>query len=230
MNERLLNYQARLSVYALLQRLYQDPPRAELLEWLMVERPFANFPIQLDDEVQTDLEGMDSSLAVNSLEDLRLDFKQLFIGPGAMLAPPWESVYRNEEHLIFDRHTLEVREFYARHGMEFVRINQAPEDSITMELEFMKVLTERVLQALEMDDPEAERILLEEQLAFLNKHLLIWTPDFIKMTQTRAATAFYAGLASVLRGFLNWERQTLALLLASLTAERAESELMRSCS
>ncbi len=230
MNERLLINQARLSVYALLQRLYQDAPRAELLEWLTVERPFANFPIQLDDEVQTDLEGMDNSLTANSLEDLRLDFKRLFIGPGPMLAPPWESVYRNEEHLIFDRHTLEVREFYARHGMEFVRINQAPEDSITIELEFMKVLTERVLQALEMDDPEAERILLEEQLAFLNKHLLMWTPDFITMTQTRAATAFYAGLAGVLRGFLNWERQTLALLLASLTAERAESELMRSCS
>lgn len=230
MNERLLIYQARLSVYALLQRLYQDPPRAELLEWLMAERPFANFPIQLDDEVQTDLKGMDSALTMNTLEDLRLDFMQLFIGPGPMLAPPWESVYRNEEHLIFDRHTLEVREFYARHGMEFIRINQAPEDSIAIELEFMKVLTERVLQALQMDDPEAERILLEEQQAFVRKHLLIWTPDFITMTQTRAATAFYAGLAGVLRGFLNWERQTLALLLDSLTVQGAESESLRSCS
>lgn len=229
MDERLLIYQARLSVYALVQRLYQDSPGENLLAWLNAERPFANFPIQLDSEVQSDLERMDRALTEVTPEELRLDFKRLFIGPGPMLAPPWESVYRNEDHLIFDRHTLEVREFYARHGMQFVRLNQAPEDSIAIELEFMKVLTERVIEARQTGDPEAERILLEEQLAFLNKHLLIWTPDFITMTRTRAATAFYAGLASVLRGFLSWDGQTLALLLDSFRAEQSARESMRSC-
>ncbi|MBZ0300489.1 MAG: molecular chaperone TorD family protein [Anaerolineae bacterium] len=213
MDDRSILYEARLNVYALLQRLYQAAPDAELLGWLAAEHPFLNFPIELDEEANAALLEVDRDCVVVSADRLVKDFRQLYIGPGAMRVPPWESVYRNEEHLLFDRHTLQVREAYARHGMEFTQIYRAPEDSLAIELEFMKVLTERLLRAVELSDPEAESILLEEQREFVNRHLLIWVPQFVALTQKQAETKFYRGLAGVLNGFLTWEGQTLALML-----------------
>ena len=62
MNERLIVHQARQSIYALLQRLYQDAPDAGLLEWLAAERPFASFPVRLDDEASAALEQILATL------------------------------------------------------------------------------------------------------------------------------------------------------------------------
>jgi TorA maturation chaperone TorD len=107
--------------------------------------------------------------------------------------------------------------------MEFVRINQMPEDAISIELEFMRTLTERLLQAIESGDEAAERILLDEQAAFLSKHLLIWTPTFIALSQQRAATPFYSALAEALQGFLAWDEQTLRLLRTSDVDAPAEA-------
>lgn len=216
MDDRTLLYQVRHAVYSLLQRLYQDPPDEALLAWLADERPFQEFPVALDEAATAAAQEVDQASQTATAETLRQDFRRLFIGPGPMLAPPWESVYRNEEHLLFDRHTLQVRQTYARHGMEFVRLNQTPEDTIAIELEFMKVLTERLLKAIEAGDGKAERILLEEQRDFLKEHLLVWVPRFVALTQKRAETAFYRGLAGVLLGFLQWERQTIQQLLELL--------------
>jgi len=143
----------------------------------------------------------------------------LFWGPGRMEAPPWESVYRNDERRLFDTHTLEVRETYARHGMEFVQKNKTPEDHIAIELEFMRILTERLLKALDLGDETAERILLQEQLAFLNDHLRVWIPTFVELIQKHTKTGFYGGLAGVLAAFLDWDAQALEQLLATLPQE-----------
>jgi TorA maturation chaperone TorD len=216
MTERLIIHEARQNVYALLQRLFQDAPDAVLQEWLVEEKPFAGFPVKLDGDASAALEQLDAAVLSVPLAALQADFKQLFVGPGPMKAPPWESVYRNEDHLLFDQHTLQVREFYARHGMEFVRINQVPEDAVAIELEFMRLLTERLAQAIDSGDTGGEQLLLQEQSAFLKEHLLIWVPKFVMLCQRSAATGFYSGLATVLNGFLKWDEQTLLMLQESV--------------
>lgn len=221
MDERLMIHEARLNIYVLLQRLYQDAPDETLLAWLIEAGTFANFPVALDETASAALAQVDAALTGVTVNDLRADFKQLFVGPGPMTAPPWESVYRNEDHLLFDQHTLQVRECYGRHGMEFVRIHQLPEDAIAIELEFMRLLTERLLQAIERGACDEERYLLDEQSAFLKQHLLMWVPKFVLMCQRSAATEVYAGLAGVLSGFLNWDQQTL-LMLQECGVEQAE--------
>nr|MBN1228998.1 molecular chaperone TorD family protein [Anaerolineae bacterium] len=218
MHDRQLVYQARQAVYGLMQRLYQAAPDDALLQWLQTEQPFIEFPIPLDNAAPA-LEQVQAACAEASTSILRDDFRQLYIGPGPMTAPPWESVYRNEDHLLFDAHTLEVREFYARHGMEFVHKNETPEDSMTIEMEFMRIMTERQIIAFENGDPRAERILIEEQLAFLRQHLLAWTPHFAKLTRAKAHTAFYSGLVDVLEAFLKWDAAVLKELLELLPEE-----------
>jgi len=219
MNERELIYQSRQAVYALLGRLFDAAPDPELHAWLVAERPFAEFPVAFPDSAGRFLEQADQSARQHTAEELRQDFRQLFWGPGRMEAPPWESVYRNDERRLFDTHTLEVRETYARHGMEFVQKNKTPEDHIAIELEFMRILTERLLKALDLGDETAERILLQEQLAFLNDHLRVWVPTFVELIQKHTKTGFYGGLAGVLAAFLDWDAQALEQLLATLPQE-----------
>ncbi|MBN2470512.1 MAG: molecular chaperone TorD family protein [Anaerolineae bacterium] len=222
MPDRQLIYQARQAVYGLFQRLYQAPPDDALLHWLQTEQPFVEFPIPLDDDTASALEMLQTACAELTAGTLREDFRQLYVGPGPMTAPPWESVYRNEEHLLFDSHTLAVREFYARHGMEFVRKNETPEDTIDIELEFMRILTERQILALEKGDSKAERILVEEQQAFLKEHLLVWAPRFARLTRHKAQTVFYARLVDVLEAFLTWDAAALEELLGLLPEEPGE--------
>ncbi|MBN1964259.1 MAG: molecular chaperone TorD family protein [Anaerolineae bacterium] len=224
MNEREFVYQARQAVYGLLQRLYYDRPDEALFDWLTTERPFAQFPVMLPAEYDADLRLVDEAVQQLSLEDLRQDYRQLYVGPGRMPVPPWESVYRNEERTMFDVHTLQVRETYARHGMEFIKKNKTPEDHVAIELEFMRVLTERLLTTLERGDEKAEHILLQEQRQFLTGHMLAWLPELSKRTQEFAQTDFYRGLAGVLIGFLRWDRDMLTQLLDVVTSEPLPSE------
>lgn len=219
MNERELIYQSREAVYALLRRLFDDAPDQELFAWLLAERPFSEFPFVFENGANAFLEQVDQASQQATLEELRADFKRLFWGPGRMEAPPWESVYRNDERRLFDSHTLQVRETYARHGMEFVRKNKAPEDHIAIELEFMRILTERLLKALELGDEAAERLLLQEQRDFLKLHMRVWVPLFVKLTQENANTEFYGALAGVLDAFLAWDAAALEELLEMLPAE-----------
>lgn len=213
MDERYLLYQARQAIYALLQRLYQTPPDANLLDWLIADRPFADFPVVLDEAGAEALRQVEQSVQDATLTALQDDFYQLYQEPGHTAVSPWESVYRSEERLLFDVHTLQVRETYARHGMEFIHKNRAPEDSIATELEFMKILAGRLIQAVDSGDETAEHLLLEEQLDFLKQHLLVWTPQFIVQSQKHAVTPFYSGLAGVLGAYLVWEKRILEQLL-----------------
>lgn len=219
MNERSLVYEARQAVYAVFQRLYAAAPDRALLDWLVTEQPFAEFPVTLDAEADAARQRVAASCPQLTLQALADDFHQLYIGYGAMQAPPWESVYRNEEHTLFDIHTLQVRETYARHGMEFIHKNKMPEDSISIELEFMKTLTDRLLTALEKGDGRAERILLNEQLKFLQEHLLVWVPEFVALSEKHAQTPFYGNLGGVLLGFLRWDQEVLRELVALFPVE-----------
>jgi TorA maturation chaperone TorD len=207
-NDHRLLHQARQAVYTLLQRLYSAAPDQALLDWLQDEHPFADFPVVLDDATAAACQEIDTAQNV-SLEALAADYQQLYVGFGRMQVPPWESVYRSVDKTLFDEHTLQVREMYARHGMEFVNKNKAPEDSVGIELEFMKTLTERQIAATDRQDARGERVLVDEQAAFLDDHMLAWIPMFVKRSQDFAHTDFYKGLASVLLGFLQWDRETL---------------------
>ena len=139
------------------------------------------------------------------LAALNSDYTQLFIGPGHLPAPPWESVYRTEERLTFGEHTLEVREWYLRHGLEFVLKNTEPDDHIGLEMEFMAFLVGAERQALEEGDLPHATELAREQLAFLEEHLLKWSKAFTDDVIAHAQTPYYQGIAQLTQSFLAWD-------------------------
>lgn len=81
------------------------------------------------------------------------------------------------------------------------------EDHIGLELEFMGHLCAQAAQ-LAAEGKETELSAnFDLQQSFLVKHLLNWTPDFLKDIQGVPATDFYKGVALVTEGFLEMEKE-----------------------
>lgn len=128
-------------------------------------------------------------------QQLTFDYQRLFVGPGPVLAPPWESIYRTKEKLLFGEPDDAVRKIYHREGLV---VNQAePADHIALELAFMARLGTR---AQENRENAAE--LLTLQYVFLKEHLLSWVPDWQKDVTNHAQTHFWAGLAMITQGWM----------------------------
>lgn len=193
--------QARLYMYQLLQRGFAREPDEAL------------FKIIRQEDACQQLVKMDSALA-KAWEELlsadeeelptwvtkeREEFQRLFIGPGPLQAPPWESVYTSKEANLFDRATLEVRAIYLEQGYQFSRYQHEPDDHLALELEFMAKMIEQWLQ---LEDEEERSISLHVQHDFLKQHLINWVPLFAQRIEKLSNSRFYQGLAHLLQQFL----------------------------
>ena len=235
---------ARQVMYANLAESFLQPPAADFPPWRPPDRMLGRLPRQAGrPEVA---EGLDMvrewhiAAATKSLSEvlgeLRLDYTRLFMGPGQVLAPPWESVYRSPKRLLFQEPTAQVRVFYRRHGLEVPRLNQEPDDHFGLELAFMAVLAERTVAAVgksgrslsqtgaaraaggdgkgqEGVGPNPVAHLLAEQHRFLREHLGQWVNDFTQDVQKHAATVYFRGLALVARGLVLADEEWLAELI-----------------
>ncbi len=135
-------------------------------------------------------------------DDLRADYTRLFIGPGKVLTPPWESVQFSEERLTFQRETLQVRGWYQRFGLAPVKLYAEPDDHIGLELEFVGHLARRGLAAMAANDLGTFDQAQNAQRMFLAEHLLRWGPEWCGQVQAQAQTDFYRGIALLTRGVL----------------------------
>jgi len=133
---------------------------------------------------------------------LQDDHLKLFIGLGKVIAPMWGSVYFSEKKLLFQEQTLQVREWYARFGLQAERINREPDDHIGLEMIFISHLASLALQAIEQNDEKALNEILQAQRDFLSEHLLRWGPVWVKLVKQHATTDFYRGIAHLTHGAL----------------------------
>lgn len=154
------------------------------------------------------------------LPALREDHTALFIGLMQVDAPPWESVYLSRDHLIFDQQTLEVREFYARFGLQIPKLDREPDDHIGYELLFLAHLMEQAACALDAGDVATAVHALEAARTFFAAHPQQWAVFFIERLTQRARTDYYRGLASLLEGGM----KALAPLLDDYLAILAETQ------
>ncbi|MCC6956550.1 MAG: molecular chaperone TorD family protein [Anaerolineales bacterium] len=189
--------------------LYQDPHR-EWLVSLIAEDIFAEAPFS-DEQAETErgLELLQGWARKNSceisdeeLKALQKDYLYLFIGTGRPLAPVWESVYFSEARLIFQKETLEVREWYTRFALEAERKGREPDDHIGLELSFTSHLAALALLSLENEDDVEFEKNLQAQRDFLTQHLLRWAPIWANLVVQHAQTDFYRGLAYLTNGAL----------------------------
>jgi TorA maturation chaperone TorD len=137
-----------------------------------------------------------------SLEELAIDHARLFVGPFALLAPPYGSVYLEAERRLMDDSTLAVSERYHEVGLEVAAGFNGTPDHIAAELEFMHVLVVKDLDTLSGGDPVRARRYRRKQLGFLERYLAPWVPAFSRSVEEHAQTSFYKDIATATRMFV----------------------------
>lgn len=139
---------------------------------------------------------------------VRRDYSRLFRGPERMKAPPYESVHRSRDRLVFEQETMQVRAAYAEFGLAAPRLGAEPDDHIGLELSFLATLAVRGMDALEAgDDLELARV-LRGLVTFLDEHLLAWGPRCLAQAADGSRTFFYQGVAALGLGTLELARET----------------------
>lgn len=192
--------------YGFLARVFYEVPDAELVRSLVEDDLLADWPIESRQEnLQSGLNLMrDFCRGWNDehLSVIKRDFQRLFIGPDRLPAPPWESVYRSPEQLMFEEQTIQVRQAYARMGFSAPTQYNEPEDHFGLEMMFLVHLCGLGIAALEQDSSESLDYVLDAMRSFFSEHLLAWTPRFLNDVAQSAQTDYYRGAALLASGSL----------------------------
>lgn len=197
-------------VASLLSRILYTYPDKAWLQSLADEDVFSESPLGNNQpDVQDGLELLQGwtrtargGITSEAFDDLRVDYTRLLMGPGTILAPPWESVYFNEERLVFQEQTIQVRAWYRRFGVETANANQEPDDHIGLEFAFVAHLAQQALIALDQQEQTVFESLLAAQHEFLSKHPLSWVPQWCSLVESQANTDFFRGVALLTKGIL----------------------------
>lgn len=194
----------------LLGRLLYSVPDRDWYQLLLDEDVFAEAPFAADQpDVQAGLaliqdwqRTIGSQLGPAAFSELEADYNRLFVGPGKLLAAPWESVYFSDERQLFQAQTLDVRAWYRRFGLEGANAGHEPDDHIGLELAFLAHLAGLTLPALREPGGASPQALLDAQRGFLKAHLLCWAPAWCQQVEAHARSDFFRGQARMLRGVL----------------------------
>lgn len=213
----------RLYLYSLLHKLFGREPDGEMLTLLCAETSCQAFGLLSAEEgdalqragrfLRATRERLEDAAFC---EDVHSEYMHLFVGPDKLVAPPWESVYRGEDAMLFQAVTLEVREIYRAYGLLPEGYPHVADDSLALELAFMAKLAERTVEDFQNGDEVGLGRLLEGAEAFLNKHLLLWIPKFLERMEKSPTQHLYPQMCVILEEFLRRDAETLRELRAAL--------------
>lgn len=121
-------------------------------------------------------------------EQLSYQFSLLFEGQGHMAAPPWGSVYLDQENLLLGDTSLDYRRFLAANRVALDTDQNEPDDQFGLMLMALAYFMET-----ENDDAVVE---------LLGIHLLPWAGRYLELVGEVDETSFYRALAEVTVAFL----------------------------
>src|SRR5471032_3255506 len=190
-----MSKEAIASTGKVLGALLYFPPQSEsisaLIPWLQGGEWVAEWPF-LSAEAASEAEHLFKK-SVSYAESFDEAFQRLFVGPYALPAPPWGSVYLDRESVLFGDSTLDLREWMRDHGIEPNRTQAEPEDHIGLMLMMSAWLAEN------------SPALLNE---FLAMHLFPWSFRYLTLLEEGAAHPLYQSLAQLTRITLTgWQQQ-----------------------
>lgn len=107
-------------------------------------------------------------------------FQRLFIGPYALPAPPWGSVYMDEENVIFGESTVELRRWMHENHISGMTNGKEPEDHFGL----LMLMTAWIA--------EEKSELLNE---LLSNHMLPWGYRFLSLLRESSQQTFYEGIS-----------------------------------
>ncbi|MCL1142842.1 TorD/DmsD family molecular chaperone [Shewanella gaetbuli] len=134
------------------------------------------------------------------LTNLKLDYGQLFFGPGEPKAMPWGSVYLGEQGILNDESTITLMQFYKSIGVSFdLKYNQ-PVDHIALFYAVIDQLLAQIIDAQQTNAPEGS-VAKEALIILLQQHMLPWSGRCLELAAEHAETDFYRGLVLLAKDF-----------------------------
>ncbi|MEA1961393.1 MAG: molecular chaperone TorD family protein [Bacillota bacterium] len=213
----------RVFTYDLLRRIFVEEPSRELIKALHNEDFLHNLPLNEESEelrrgvedVSNYLKSFDV-LSNAEFEKLHWDYTRMFIGPYELPAPPWESAYLDEDRMLFQETTLQVRRTYLKYRFLPRYYMQEADDHLGLELDFMYRLSHMAADSALSRDINTCKQILVDQKNFLEQHLLNWVPLFADNVNESANTAFYIGFAKILKHYLQLDYDVISEILEEL--------------
>ncbi len=214
----------RAGVYRLCQNLFGNEQTAESLQMIagapsrevlgLFAQISEEFCLALDAFTEILEKGMQQEDAF--VKSLSVAYTRLFVGPGNVEAPPWESIYYGSERVLFTSSTLEVRKAYVAQELIPSEYPHVADDHIGIELDFMACLAQRMVEYYTENNLSAVKKPLAASIAFLDEHLLTWIPAFSAALEEAAHGSFYREAAILLLSFLKIDRAMLDEIQESL--------------
>jgi len=149
-----------------------------------------------------------------TVDDLKIQFAKLYIGPYKVLAPPFGSVYLDDKHQIMGESTLDVIKRYSAAGLTVDEGFKNPPDHISAELEFMHILIIEELNCLHKGCVDEAVEWLVQQFEFLKSHIGQWVDSFTGLTFQETQMPYFRYLATATQQFIQEERQWLGETVA----------------
>ena len=216
-NEELLCFEtARMNTYQVLSQLYQPPDKClQKNVRLLAENLYHVYP-GLIKHVHLTQEHLYPKL---DFENLVIDFTRLFVGPFSLPAPPYGSVYMENERKVMGDSSMDAKRRYQSFGLDISKNIKEVPDHITVELEFMFFLIYKEIESIQSNASEQTQELICHQKSFLCDHLNMWVPDFTNCVIEHAGTEFYRNLAKATRIFITEEIEYLESVTTSVTQD-----------
>ena len=196
----------RSRVYGFLRRLFTHEVDASLLAWCREQDRFGLWSdLQLD--LKETLNAADSKAA---LEELAIDFCQLFITSGAG-GSPHESLQvqtfaeEGGTSLLWGDPAAAVKRLYREGGFKLEEEAHLLPDALGVEFEFMERLCYEEEEARQAGGSADVRRLQELQRRMLKEHLAHWVPAYGRKLKSRASTGFYRAILDLAADFVEWD-------------------------
>lgn len=179
--------------------LFYDPT-TDLIENLVEHKVIESWPTfsgsQTEIDAKTQIQAYLHAWSDDQTLALKLDYGQLFYGPGEPSAVPWGSVYLSEKQLLNGESTQALMAFYQQQGVSFELDSNQPVDHLGL---FFAVL-DQMFGQLAIEENEA---LGNSLVILLQQHLLPWSERCLVLMNQHAQTNFYKGFASLTQAYLD---------------------------
>ena len=181
------------AAFATLGRLHLQSPDQETLDQL--KELLDEWPLEATGDTQFGLDQIRASFEKGeTVAEIRRDHNLLYGVTAGAKVPPYESVHRNQDRLVFDTETLEVRAEYRKLGLQAPKLNQEPDDHIGLEFNFIAQSCLRSLDALDQGSTTDASRYYGIGAVFMTQHIMEWAPQMLETAAEAADTSFYSGI------------------------------------
>lgn len=196
---------ATADVFRLLSACYYEPEKNMLIEEDLFGQLRAALELCLPDQAEL-ADTLATALQAAPEQDLLIDYAKLFVGPDALLAPPYGSVYLDGQRILMGDSTMDVIARYRDAEFDISDDFKNAPDHIVVELEFLYLLSYNESLALVEDRMDDHSHWQQRRQSFLNEHIGRWIEKFCNNVREKTKFDYYRTLADLTQRFINAQK------------------------